>query len=78
MGSGGTGGDVSFWRVGQICESRSGGLRDESAEGQPCGLLPCRNHSLDRQRAGEINAKRNALERTAEQARRAVAAPRKD
>src|SRR5208282_1240968 len=42
-----------------VRESRSGGLSSESAEGQPCGVLPGRNHSLDRQRTGQIARKRN-------------------
>ena len=38
---------------------QSRGLRSESAEGQPSGMLPGRNHSLDRLRTGQIAGKRN-------------------
>jgi len=37
----------------------SGGLRGESGEGQPGGVLPGRNHSLDCHRTGQITCKRN-------------------
>ena len=42
-----------------MSESRSGGLRSESAEGQPGGVRSGRNHSLDRQRSRQITGKRN-------------------
>ena len=39
---------------------QSRGLRCESAEGQPRGMLPGRNHSLDRLRTRKITGKGNA------------------
>ena len=39
---------------------KSRGLRSESAESQSGGVLPGRNHSLDRLRTREITGKGNA------------------
>jgi len=39
---------------------KSRGLRSDSSERQPGGMLPGRNHSLDRQRTRKITGKGNA------------------